>query len=139
MKKSKWVSYLLKILWVIGLIVLAMISYNYEIQISQTASETYNFIPVFGSKPVISILFGLYTSLIFVKRWSLRIKSIFIMVYSYALYPSFICLSNIGFAFIGRLFVRNDNNVPCCFHSTKNSCFECVWTYSRFELDFKSF
>ena len=74
MRNSKWVPYLLKILWVVGLIVLAIISYDYEIQISQTASETFNFIPVFWSKPVISILFGLYISLIFVKRWSFRIN-----------------------------------------------------------------
>jgi hypothetical protein len=49
MKKSNWLSYFLKILWVVGLIILAIISFNYENQIQQTASETFNFIPVIWS------------------------------------------------------------------------------------------
>ena len=103
MKKSTWISYLLNILWVIGLIVLAMISHHYEIQISQTASETFNIIPVFWFKPVISILFGLYTSLIFVKRWSFRINpsllwcvAIPCILLSFA-FPILVSLSSAGY------------------------------------------
>ena len=75
MKKSNGLSYLLKILWVVGLILLAIISFNYENQLQQNASETYNMIPVIWSKLFISILFGLYTSLLFVKKWSFNINS----------------------------------------------------------------
>ena len=74
MKKSNWLSYFLKILWVVGLNILAIISFNYENQIQQTASETFNFIPVIWSKLIISIIFGLYISLVFVKKWSFSIN-----------------------------------------------------------------
>ena len=65
----------MKILWVVGLILLAIISFNYENQLQQNASETYNMIPVIWSKLFISILFGLYISLLFVKKWSFNINS----------------------------------------------------------------
>ena len=74
MKKSNGLSYFLKILWVVGLILLAIISFNYENQLQQNASETYNMIPVIWSKLFISILFGLYISLLFVKKWSFNIN-----------------------------------------------------------------
>ena len=75
MKKSKWLSYFLKILWVVGLIILTIISFDYENQMHQTASETFNLIPVIWSKLFISIIFGLYFSLIFVKKWLFSINS----------------------------------------------------------------
>lgn len=74
MKKSNWLSYFLKILWVVGLIILVIISFNYENQIKQNASETFNLIPVILSKIIISIIFGLYISLVFVKKWSFSIN-----------------------------------------------------------------
>ncbi|MGG0656991.1 hypothetical protein [Rummeliibacillus pycnus] len=69
-KKSNWLSYFWKFLWVVGLIFLSNLSFNYENQIQQTARETFSLIPVIWSKLFISILFGLYISLIFVKKWS---------------------------------------------------------------------
>lgn len=74
MKKTYWISYLLYTLWVIGLIILAIISVNYENQIQQTSRETFNLIPVIWSKLFISIIFGLYISLVFVKKWSFSIN-----------------------------------------------------------------
>jgi hypothetical protein len=103
MKKSNWLSYFLKILWVVGLIILAIISFNYENQIQQTASETYNFIPVIWSKLFISIIFGLYISLVFVKKWSFSINpsllwcvAIPCIILSFA-FPIFVTLSSVDY------------------------------------------
>ncbi|WP_397538275.1 hypothetical protein [Rummeliibacillus pycnus] len=74
MKNSNWLSYFWKILWVVGLVLLVNISFNYENQIQQTARETYSLIPVIWSKLFISIIFGLYISLVFVKKWSFNIN-----------------------------------------------------------------
>lgn len=73
MKNSNRLFYFWKILWFVGLIIIAIISVNYENQFHQTASETFNFIPVIWSKLYISIIFGLYISLVFVKKWSINI------------------------------------------------------------------
>src|SRR3954471_22546593 len=103
MKKSNWLSYFLKILWFVGLIILAIISFNYENQIQQTASETYNFIPVIWSKLFISIIFGLYISLVFVKKWSFSINpsllwcvAIPCIILSFA-FPIFVTLSSVDY------------------------------------------
>ena len=74
MKKSNGLSYFLKFFWVVGLIILAIISFNYENQLQHTATETFNFIPVIWSKLFMSIVFGLYISLLFVKKWSFNIN-----------------------------------------------------------------
>lgn len=74
MASSNPLFYFWKILWVVGLIILSIISFNYENQLQQTASETFNSIPVIWSNLFISIIFGLYISLIFVKKWSFNIN-----------------------------------------------------------------
>ncbi|RKD26509.1 hypothetical protein BEP19_16870 [Ammoniphilus oxalaticus] len=66
--------YIRKILWLVGLIILSIISLNFENQLKQTASETFDTLSVFWSKPIISVLFGFYVSLIFVKKWSININ-----------------------------------------------------------------
>lgn len=73
-KNYFWSSYCRKILWVIGLVALSFISFNYKNQIQQTASETFNVIPIIWSNSLTSILFGIYLSLILVKKWSLNIN-----------------------------------------------------------------
>lgn len=75
MEKSNWVSYFKKLVWVIGLIILIIISFKYENQIQQTANEQFNFPPVIWTKLIISLLFGLYISLVLVKSWSISINS----------------------------------------------------------------
>jgi predicted small integral membrane protein len=75
MEKSNWVSYFKKLVWVIGLIILIIISFKYENQIQQTANEQFNFLPVIWTKLFISLLFGLYISLVLVKNWSISINS----------------------------------------------------------------
>lgn len=103
MKKSCWISYLLKTFWVIGLIILAIISFNYENQIQQTSRETFNFIPFIWSKQFISIIFGLYISLIFVKKWSFSVNppllwcvAIPCLIISFA-FPIVVTLSSVNY------------------------------------------
>ncbi|WP_299514534.1 hypothetical protein [uncultured Rummeliibacillus sp.] len=74
MIRNKWLSYFWKILWIIGLIILARLSFSYEIQSKQSADATFNLIPLIWFKVIISILFGLYLSLILVKKWSFKIN-----------------------------------------------------------------
>lgn len=66
-------TYLIKFIWLIGLIALAIIAFHLDNQIQQSASETYSLLPVIWSKLVISIIFGLYISLILVKKWSIKL------------------------------------------------------------------
>lgn len=75
MKRNNWLSYFWKVLWIIGLILLAKISFNYEIKVKQSADATFDLIPMIWSKVIISIVFGLYLSIIFVKKWSFNINS----------------------------------------------------------------
>ena len=99
MKKSNGLYYFLKILWVVGLIILAMISFNYENQLQQTATETFNFIPVIWSKLFMSIIFGLYISLLFVKKWSFNINPS--LLWCVAMPCSILCWSSdISYTFI---------------------------------------
>ncbi|TRZ40563.1 hypothetical protein CEQ21_06580 [Niallia circulans] len=72
--KNNWVSYLLKLIWFIGLVALAIIAFNLDNHIQQSASETFNLLPVIWTKLVISIIFGLYISLILVKKWSFKLN-----------------------------------------------------------------
>jgi len=73
-KQTNGVPYLIKFIWFIGLIALAIIAFNLDNQIQQSASETYSLLPVIWTKLVISIIFGLYISLILVKKWSIKVN-----------------------------------------------------------------
>lgn len=74
MEKAKWMNNLWKILWVIGLIILAIVSFNVEEQLRISAQETFNHFLVLWSRPIVSIIFGLYISLLFIKKWSYNIN-----------------------------------------------------------------
>lgn len=75
MTRNIWLTYFWKILWIIGLILLAKISFSYEIQVKQSADATFDLIPMIWFKVIISIVFGLYLSIIFVKKWRFNINS----------------------------------------------------------------
>lgn len=70
MDKDKWVEGFLKLLWVIGLIFLAIVSFNVEEQLKFSAQRTFNPILLLWSQPIISTIFGIYISLLFIKKWS---------------------------------------------------------------------
>lgn len=74
MTRNNWLSYFWKVLWIIGLIILARFSFSYEIQIKQSTNETFSLIPLIWFKLIVSIVFGLYLSLIYVKKWTFNIN-----------------------------------------------------------------
>ncbi len=74
MKEAKWTSYFWKLLWIVGLIILAIISLNIVNHFKQIANDTFNPIPLLWSNVFASIVFGIYISLIFVKKWSRKLN-----------------------------------------------------------------
>lgn len=74
MLKSNGSSYFWKILWIVGLILLAKFNFSFEMQAKQSASESFHYLPVIWANAISSLLFGLYISLIFVKKWSFHLN-----------------------------------------------------------------
>lgn len=70
MEKYELSTYIWKVIWLVVLVIFAIISFNYQTRVQQTVDETYNFIPIIWIDLLISFLFGLYVSLLFVKQWS---------------------------------------------------------------------
>lgn len=100
---GKYSPYFWKIIWVIGLIVFVNFSLTFENRMQQTAVMDYNPIPVWWFEVVHPILFGFYLSLLFVKKWSVKVNlsllwcvaiPSFIMLCSY---PLLATLSTLGF------------------------------------------
>lgn len=74
MKKFKGSTFLWKLLWVIGLIILSLIILNLETQVRSYVDSTYIFSLIVWVNLINSIILGIYLSLIFVKKWSLNIN-----------------------------------------------------------------
>lgn len=74
MSNSKWTSYFWKLVWLVGLAVLAIISLNIVNHFKEMANVTFNFIPVLWINLVVSITFGIYIALIFINKWSLKLN-----------------------------------------------------------------
>ena len=73
MKKANWSIYFWKILWFIGLIILANINFNIMSQAKEYSNSTFNSLPQLWVNSLIPFIFGLYISLIFVKKWKFNI------------------------------------------------------------------
>ncbi len=69
MEKYKWSTYLWKLLWVFGLVLLSSIIVHFENQVRYIVNATFNFSLLIWSNLIFSIIFGIYISLIFVKKW----------------------------------------------------------------------
>ncbi len=74
MKKFNWLTYFWKIIWVVGLIILSNLSIYFDNYAKQIANDTFTFIPLLWTYSIISLIFGIYVSLIFVKKWSFKIN-----------------------------------------------------------------
>lgn len=115
MKKSNWLSYFRKIIWFVGLIILSNISIYFANYVKQIANDTFTFIPLLWTHSFISLIFGIYVSLIFVKKWSFKINhsllwcvSIPCLLISFC-YPIISILSpieGISFSFIPNWLIR---------------------------------
>ena len=67
-------NYFKKIIWSIGLIILINLSYNFKIQLQQTAQMTFNIVPVLWFDVMVSLLMGCYISILLVQKWSLNVN-----------------------------------------------------------------
>ncbi|RHW41572.1 hypothetical protein D1B31_07590 [Neobacillus notoginsengisoli] len=74
MQKSSRTNYLLKILWVVGLVFLAKLSFDYKNAVKQASNDTFNLTPVIWANFFTSVIFGLYLSLVLIKKWSFKIN-----------------------------------------------------------------
>lgn len=102
MKELKKPLYLWKIAWIFGLIFLANISLLVENHFKEIANETFNPIPLVWSDSLIPLIFGIYLSLVFMKRWSLYVDKtllIFVFIPSFLVsfcYPILVMFDNWG-------------------------------------------
>lgn len=75
-KESKWTPYFWNLSWLVGLIIIAIINLNIVNHFKQIANDTFNPIPLLWLNSFVLIIFGIYISLIFVKRWSLKFNPV---------------------------------------------------------------
>lgn len=68
-----------KILWVIGLIIFSYVSFEIKTQIQQNAKITYSIQPIYWTNFIISVLFGIYFSILFVKKWKIILNIPFLL------------------------------------------------------------
>lgn len=69
----KWLIWSSKLLWIVGLFGLILFGYHLEQIINQKANETFkNILSLFWFNATAPFIFGLYISLLFVKRWSFK-------------------------------------------------------------------
>lgn len=74
MEKSKWLTYLWMLLWVVGLVILTVIINYFDHQVEDFVKSTFKFRIGFWFNLIFSIIFGVYIALIFVKKWSLSVN-----------------------------------------------------------------
>lgn len=74
-KESKRSHYLWKIVWLIGLIILANFSIYVENHFKQIVNETFNPFPLIWYNSLVSFIFGIYISFVFIKKWSLNVNT----------------------------------------------------------------
>ncbi|MBD8032973.1 MULTISPECIES: hypothetical protein [Solibacillus] len=67
-------NYFKKIIWVIGLIILVKLSFDFKIHLQQTAQMEFNIVPVLWYDVMISLLLGWYISILLVQKWSVNVN-----------------------------------------------------------------
>lgn len=71
---KKWSSYFGKLIWVMGLFLLTIISFNIKYKIHAISTSTYSIVPVIWTNFIILFIWGVYLSLIFIKKWTIKIN-----------------------------------------------------------------
>ena len=67
---KKWSTYIWKLFWVIGLLLLTIISFDIKNQIE----NSFHFAMIYWTNFIILFIWGIYLSLIFIKKWSIKIN-----------------------------------------------------------------
>ncbi|MEK5333164.1 MULTISPECIES: hypothetical protein [unclassified Lysinibacillus] len=71
---KKWSPYLWKLFWVIGLFLLTIISYEIKNEIKVMSDSTFSIAPVFWTNFITLFMWGVYLSLLFIKKWTININ-----------------------------------------------------------------
>ena len=71
---KKWSPYLWKLIWVIGLFLLTIISYDIKNEVRVMSASTFSIAPVFWTNFITLFLWGVYLSLILIKKWTININ-----------------------------------------------------------------
>jgi len=72
---GNWATYMIRVIWFMGLLLLGYIDFRSEHAIKEYVSSTYNYNPVVWYEVGSMFLFGIYLSLLFIKKWSLQVNS----------------------------------------------------------------
>ncbi|AWE07255.1 hypothetical protein DCE79_07625 [Lysinibacillus sp. 2017] len=100
---KKLIPYLWKLAWVVGLLLLTIISFDIDKQIDSFSASSFNISPKFWANFLIHFIWGIYLSLICIKKWTFQINL-----------PLLICvfLPCILFSLIIPISVVTSINVP---------------------------
>lgn len=71
---KKWSTYFWKLIWVMGLFLLTIISFNIKYKIHAISVSTYSIAPIIWANFIILFIWGVYLSLIFIKKWTIKIN-----------------------------------------------------------------
>lgn len=63
----------MNLLWVAGLVIISIFAFDYETE-AKSANKAFDMTSLIWAKFFISFIFGLYLSLILVKKWSVKIN-----------------------------------------------------------------
>lgn len=70
--REKWLPYIWKLLWTAGLIALLIISYKLEQKVKFYAATNFDMLHFIWFKFIANFVLGVYLSLLFIKRWSVK-------------------------------------------------------------------
>ncbi|MEK4486100.1 hypothetical protein MHH81_10990 [Psychrobacillus sp. FSL H8-0484] len=106
---KKWSTYIWKLIWVIGLFLLTIISYDTKNQIKD--SFTFHSEMIYWTRFIILFIWGIYLSLIFIKKWSFKINlplltCIFIPCFFFSLIMPLSATFSISFSTGGMWLVK---------------------------------
>lgn len=107
---KKWSTYIRKLIWVIGLLLLAIISFDIKDQIKNGV----NYDMISWTSSIIPFIWGIYLSLILIKKWSIKINPpllicIFIPSFLFSLIPPLTSSLSISIP-IGMWFLKALNS-----------------------------
>ena len=116
----------LKLLWVMGLLAMILVAFHYQQVIKEDFEATYSPLFTYWFHSVVPFLFGLYSSLLFIKSWSLKIDiPLFLCVTFPLIILSF--YSPVTYTIFSNLAPNPSSfNVPIPFWLSKISLFEIV-------------
>ncbi|MFF2755633.1 hypothetical protein ACFVR1_18125, partial [Psychrobacillus sp. NPDC058041] len=105
MKKGS--TYIWKLIWVIGLFLLTILSYDTKNQIKD--SFTFHSDMIYWTRFIILFIWGIYLSLIFIKKWSFKINlplliCVFIPCFLFSLIMPLSATFSISFSTGSRLY-----------------------------------